>query len=361
MIEKFYIIGSKKEKPESKKTIFADGSADQTFRKGIDLELSHWYPNTTPKKYKADTSTEICLKYLEDPSATDWELVVNNHTDVDGVLSVFCLVNSEFALKNKDLIIKAAEMGDFWAWHEKPAQILFQGLTMFMNKREIKELDDTEIYRYCFEEVIRIIETDSYPEKLKPRLKALEQSIERVKNGTIKRSVINSRYTHYHIPLKIAVQNMINTMKVPHFNALFREDMLLWPQVRNYFDDQKIQMVSVEVKDGFHYDLYYPGYMWAETPNRWRAPGFTNNDSVNVYYYGYQPLSEAVENLNRIESGPGNWTLVKHLTPFKTIKGRNFPVILSFMNEKSRKPGVSKLTPEAVNQIIAPVFINTKP
>ena len=45
-----YVLGSRRPQPMSKRTIFADGSADETFRDDVDLELSHWLPNRTPQR-----------------------------------------------------------------------------------------------------------------------------------------------------------------------------------------------------------------------------------------------------------------------------------------------------------------------
>ena len=54
-------------------------------------------------------------------------------------------------------------------------------------------------------------------------------------------------------------------------------------------------------KEGWHYDLCYPGYMWADTENVWRAPGFEFSGSLNGHYYGYEPLESVVRSLRRLE------------------------------------------------------------
>ena len=83
------------------------------FAKAIDLELSHWVPNRTPAKFKADTSTEICMNFVASGDL-DYDLVVNNHADVDGLLSVFTLLHPATALAHRPTIVSAAQMGDFW-------------------------------------------------------------------------------------------------------------------------------------------------------------------------------------------------------------------------------------------------------
>lgn len=90
-------------------------AVDGTVPKSI--HFSHWEGNTTPAEVKADTSTEIALNLVASPNRAvltqDIELVVNNHFDTDGVLSVWTVLNGERALEFRDLLVSAAEAGDF--------------------------------------------------------------------------------------------------------------------------------------------------------------------------------------------------------------------------------------------------------
>src|ERR1043165_1417415 len=93
-----YITGSRLPRPEARRVIFCDGGVDASYREGLDLELSHWIPNTTPAQYKADTSTEICLRFVAmHPDGED--LVINNHVDVDGALSTFVLKRRQISVE----------------------------------------------------------------------------------------------------------------------------------------------------------------------------------------------------------------------------------------------------------------------
>jgi hypothetical protein len=88
---------------------------------GAALDLTHWQGNRTPQRYKADTSTEIALNFVGSPeSVEEWAdaVVVNNHFDTDGLLSIWVLLNPEQAVAYRDLLIAAAEAGDF---DERPA------------------------------------------------------------------------------------------------------------------------------------------------------------------------------------------------------------------------------------------------
>src|SRR5689334_15419179 len=87
-----------------------DGTVDNS------IHFSHWQGNTTPAELKADTSTEIALNLVASPNralTNGIELVTNNHFDTDGVLSVWTVLNGERALAYRDLLVSAAEAGDF--------------------------------------------------------------------------------------------------------------------------------------------------------------------------------------------------------------------------------------------------------
>ncbi len=86
---------------------------------GVSLDLTHWQGNHTPVQYKADTSTEIALNFAFSPEAFDqWAdaVVVNNHFDTDGVLAAWVVLEPETAAASRELLVAAAEAGDFDEW-----------------------------------------------------------------------------------------------------------------------------------------------------------------------------------------------------------------------------------------------------
>jgi hypothetical protein len=86
---------------------------------GAALDLTHWQGNRTPRQYQADTSTEIALKFITSPEAATRSaraVVVNNHFDTDGLLSIWVLLDPKEAMPRRDLLIAAAEAGDFDEW-----------------------------------------------------------------------------------------------------------------------------------------------------------------------------------------------------------------------------------------------------
>jgi Family of unknown function (DUF6687) len=153
MIDRFEIVGSTSTRPKAERIIFCDGTGGSLYQPETDLELSHWRPNKTPAEYRAGTSTEICFRFLEKPRPGTWTVAVNNHVDVDGILSVYVLVHSQHALAYRQTITEAAEMGDFWDWGETPAQRVFQGITRLMNSG-----DGRAVYAAAFRRIPALID-----------------------------------------------------------------------------------------------------------------------------------------------------------------------------------------------------------
>jgi hypothetical protein len=87
---------------------------------GAALDLTHWQGNRTPPEFKADTSTEIALNFVAAPESESpaWSgaVVVNNHFDTDGVLACWVLLDPGRSRAHRDLLIAAAEAGDFDEW-----------------------------------------------------------------------------------------------------------------------------------------------------------------------------------------------------------------------------------------------------
>lgn len=97
-----------------KPNIVVDGAAqDDTV-----LTLGHWPGSGSPAEFRADTSTEIVLNYLETPDAKRQyapkaRVVSNNHFDEDGLCSVWAMLHPKHAQQQRDLLVDVATAGDF--------------------------------------------------------------------------------------------------------------------------------------------------------------------------------------------------------------------------------------------------------
>ena len=126
---------------------------------GAALDLTHWQGNHTPEEYKADTSTEIALKFVVSPEASEqWAnaVVVNNHFDTDGVLSVWALLDPASALARREVLVAAAEAGDFDEW-----PVLERGLWLDAAIRALVACagDDSAAYRLVLEGLPGLIDS----------------------------------------------------------------------------------------------------------------------------------------------------------------------------------------------------------
>jgi hypothetical protein len=80
---------------------------------------SHWQGSpATPELLKADSSTAIVLNAARDPARwlADFDWVVNDHIDADGLLALTVACDPKQTLPFAERLIGAAEAGDFCAW-----------------------------------------------------------------------------------------------------------------------------------------------------------------------------------------------------------------------------------------------------
>jgi hypothetical protein len=85
--------------------------------------LSHWPGNRTPPEWKADLSTGICLNFARAETMARERflagaaVVLNDHYDTDGFLSLLAVLRPEVALSREELVLAAAATGDFACFH----------------------------------------------------------------------------------------------------------------------------------------------------------------------------------------------------------------------------------------------------
>ena len=310
-------------------------------------------PNRTPQNFKADTSTEICMNFVAE-GAADYELVINNHADVDGVLSVFTLLHPKAALAHRSILVSAAGMGDFYWWGNDEAQVLFQSLTRQIDELVDANTDPQTVYERCLVHVGGVIDRGFSDPDIEKSLVPLRKSVEWVEQGRIRRREYHARFVHYAIPGELGRERLDAALRVPSFNARISDDVLFWPQARARWDKDKVQLVSVETSEGWYYDLWYPSYVWADTPYSWRPPGLNFAGHSNGYTLSYQPLDAAAGEFQRRESNGATWHLESDLS-FEASSARGFPVVLSSMNGDT--PAPSSLSPDFVADRLAEMFL----
>jgi len=264
------------------------------------IHLSHWEGNETPAELKADTSTEIALKLVASPRPEVFtrgvELVTNNHFDCDGVLSCWVVLTGERALPYRDLLISAAEAGDF-SEHTSDdgvrVSIAIQGaeqsspnnddgspLAEMLAGREFATRisdNDALAYELIFPELERLLtNVDKYEPLWRDGWKHVADAMESFERG---RSQVEE-YAASRISLVTLAPELFNG-SVP-FTAISK-------YVRG-----EMFLIAIPTSGGWFYRVDYPYYSWAETVVR---PHIAHRD-----------LSSALVALNAKEANrDGQW------------------------------------------------------
>lgn len=332
----------------------ADGAEADGPRRPGDIELSHWVPNRTDPRYKADTSTAICLRYVSDPTHDTAELVVNDHLDIDGILSLYVVLHPELALEHRHTLASAAAMGDFLAWADRPGFVLAQELWRAVTSTTVVGLDPVDRCRIGFDVVTEVLtgrrEASTATVAGWEHLVAGNALLE---DGTVETTVVGDRFVSFVHPLTIPADAVHG---VPALNQLVDDSLAVWPQVRNRAHGERLQLLSSPAGDGrWRHELWAPGYCWAETPDRWPLPNLVSTGDSNRWLVDDQLLTDAVDSLRDRDDGDVVWTVAETLTPFESITGRGFPVLVSCLDERGAL-APSMLDPGAVADTLAPVW-----
>lgn len=251
-----------------------DGTVDNA------IHFSHWQGNNTPADVKADTSTEIALNLVASPNRAQLtqgiELVTNNHFDTDGVLSVWTVLTGERALGYRDLLIAAAEAGDF-SEHSSDdgvkVSIAIQGsdqaspnnddgspLARLIAGEEVD--DDARCYELVLPQVERLLTNiDEYEPLWRDGWKSVATAIESFERS--KSSVVE--YAESRISLVTLAPEVFDgagfspTKHSAPFTAISK------------FAKGELFLIAIPADGGWFYRLDYPYYSWAETVVRPRV------------------------------------------------------------------------------------------
>ena len=245
-----------------------DGTVDYA------VHFSHWQGNKTLAELKADTSTEIALNLVASPNRAQLtqgiELVTNNHFDTDGVLSVWTVLTGEPALAYRDLLIAAAEAGDF-SEHSSDdgvkVSIAIQGsdqaspsndqgspLARLIAGEEVD--DDARAYDLVLPQVERLLTNiDDYEPLWREGWRSVATAIDSFQQGRSK--VVE--YADARISLITLAPELFDgtgfspTKHSAPFTAISK------------FAKGELFLIAIPTTGGWFYRLDYPYYSWAET------------------------------------------------------------------------------------------------
>jgi hypothetical protein len=272
-----------------------DGTVDNS------IHFSHWEGNSTPTEVKADTSTEIALNLVASPNRAALtqgiELITNNHFDTDGTLSCWTVLTGERALAYRDLLIAAAEAGDFSEYSSDDGvrvSIAIQGsdqaspnnddgspLARLLAGAEVD--DDARAYELVLPKVEHLLtHIDEYESLWREgweRVVAAVESFEKGESTVVEHSDISV------ITLARGLFDGVGFSPTRHsapYTAISK------------FARGQLFLIAIPASSGWFYRIDYPYYSWAETVVR---PRIARRD-----------LTPALELLNSRETAlEGRW------------------------------------------------------
>jgi Family of unknown function (DUF6687) len=313
-----------------------DGTVDNS------IHFSHWEGNQTPAEVKADTSTEIALNLAASPNRAQLtngiELVTNNHFDTDGVLSVWTVLNGERALPYRDLLIAAAEAGDF-SEHSSDdgvrVSIAIQGsdqaspnnddgspLARLMAGEEVD--DDARAYELVLPRVEHLLTNiNEYESLWREGWNSVAAAIESFEKG---RSKV-TEYSDGKISLITLAPELFD-------GAGFSPTRHSAPYTAiSKFAKGELFLIAIPTSGGWFYRIDYPYYSWAETVVRPRIE--------------HRDLSSALNLLNDKEGNrDGSWQTDK----------REMTSAVKFL-DSARTLAASRLEPDAVVEALRQSFV----
>jgi hypothetical protein len=269
------------------------------------VHFSHWQGNQTPPEVKADTSTEIALNLVVSPHRSrltqNIELVTNNHFDTDGVLSVWTVLTGERALEFRELLISAAEAGDFSEFTNENAvrtSIAIQGsdqaspgdeagspLARYLAGETVD--DDARSYELVLPEVAHLLtKINDYEPLWRDGWERVAKALESFERGVSQvREQIESKLSIVTLAPEVFSGSGFNpTRHAAPYTAI------------SHYARGTLYLIGIPTDHGWYYRFDYPYYSWAETVVR---PHVERRDFTRI-----------LEGLNEIEPNrSGRWEL----------------------------------------------------
>jgi hypothetical protein len=273
---------------------------------GNSIHFSHWEGNETPSEVKADTSTEIALNLVKSPNRDSLtqgiELVTNNHFDTDGVLSVWTVLTGERAAEYRDVLIAAAEAGDFSEYSTETGiriSLAIQGsdqaspnesgspLVRFLAGEEVDDDDDARAYELILPKVEQLLaKIDQYEPLWRAGWEKIETACSSFEKGQSHVTEFpDSRMSLITLAPEIFNGGVFNPTKhAAPYTAISR------------FARGQLYVIAIPAEGGWFYRIDYPYYAWAETVVR---PHIERRD-----------FGSALQRLKEREAnGAGQWRL----------------------------------------------------
>jgi hypothetical protein len=286
--------------------VIVDGaSTEQTV-----LTLSHWPRSGTPAALKGDTSTAIVFNYLDSPSLhVEAQAVSNNHFDEDGLMGIFAMLRPAAAERHRDLLLDAAQAGDFGIFADRRAARLVFVLSAHADPdtsplpRALFELPypalTAELYVRLFDLLPRLLtNVDDYRSLWETEDAKLKASEDLIENGSI---AIDERPE-----LDLAVVHMPDDLASDRVHRFTKQKLA---ECHPFAIHNRTSCTRLLLLRGAAAEVQYRYEGWVQMASR-RPPARVD-------------LSGLAEELNRDERGGGRWVFdgVDQITPRLHLEG----------------------------------------
>jgi len=287
--------------------------------------LSHWKGNQTPPPLKADTSTEIVLRYLSHPNQKQFfpqvSIITNNHFDTDGLLSVWTLLNPKKAEPMAGRLIAAAEAGDFSSFSSEEGvqmNLLIEGLASSDESPILSQLasypgpKEAFLYKTLMPMLPDLFRRkDEYRPLWREQYDSIIQSMELFEKGII------GVEEHEQEGLSVIIDEQRPARQAIDHHCQGNLFLVIEDRERE--------------EGGFGYELEYRYYAWADTVTRPPIQPI--------------PMEPLAEHLNRHEGlREGKWMAGGYA-------GQSMTSALKYTDETGRRH-LSRLHPDQVIQIV---------
>jgi hypothetical protein len=312
------------------------------------IHFSHWNGNETPAELKADTSTEIALNLVTSPDRNNFtrniDLVTNNHFDTDGMLSVWTVMTGERAAQYREVLIAAAEAGDFSEYSSAdgvrislaiqgsdgaiPADDTGSPLARLLAGHEVN--DDARCYELLLPEVERLITNiNNYEPLWREGWKRIVDALESFDRGTSK--VVEFEDSKISLitlaPEIFSGEGFNPTRHSAPYTAISK------------FAHGELFVIGIPTSGGWFYRIDYPYYSWAETVVR---PKIERRD-----------LTSVLQILNELEGNcDGLWqTDARELSSAAKFSGKQETIGVSILDPEKVVGAFQSVTSKAASSI----------
>ena len=155
-------------------------SIDAFENPGTVLTLSHWPSASTPERFWADLAATSVFRYIEARNTLPCDCVTSDHFDVDGLVGTATALEPIWALKNRSMLLKVAECGDFDIGHDPVARrgsLAINSWAADSFAKNARQKSHAEICAELFEELLFklpdiLMAVDKYEEAWRPEEEA---------------------------------------------------------------------------------------------------------------------------------------------------------------------------------------------